>query len=242
MKLIFSLFLIPLSLLASAIEKPDSLRPKLETSATISINSNGIASIPAFSLDKPALVASVTLTKNRFSYDPTLAYGLDFRPWYIDNWLHYKIVRRPLFELAAGFNISTFGSRYQLDGEDPVWMTQRYFALSMTGVYKIAPKGTLTLAYWSDNGRDKGISGHFINFVAQRTEINVGKKVLLSAALQVFYINYEGKNDGLFVTPTISSTMRDCPFSLFIMATQAIDSNISPFPGFRWNLGLSYML
>ncbi len=242
MKLLFSLFLLPLSLLASASESSDSLRSKLETIATVSINSNGIASIPAFSLDKPALIASVSLTKNRFSYDPTLAYGLDLRPWFIDNWLHYKIVRKPLFELTAGFNISTFGSRYQLDGEDPVWMTQRYFALSMTGVYKLTPKSTITLAYWSDNGQDKGISGHFLNLVGQRSEINIGKKVLLSAALQVFYINYEGENDGLFVTPTISSTMRDCPFSLFIMATQAISSNISPSPGFRWNLGLSYTL
>lgn len=242
MKLLLSLFFIALSLLAAATERSDSLRSKLETTATVSINSNGIASIPAFSLDKPALIASVSLAKNRFSYDPTLAYGLDFRPWFIDNWLHYEIVRRPLFELTAGFNISTFGCRYQLDGEDPVWMTQRYFALSMTGVYKIAPKSMLTLAYWSDNGKDKGISGHFINLVGQRSEINIGKKVLLSAALQVFYINYEGNNDGLFVTPTISSSLRDCPFSLFIMATQAIRTNVCPFPEFRWNIGLSYTL
>jgi hypothetical protein len=242
MRLSFSIILCFIFSVAYSLEKPDSLKTKLSTSASVSINSNGIASIPAFSLDKPAIIASLSLAKNRFSYDPTLAYGLDLRPWFIDNWLHYKIVRRPLFELTAGFNISTFGSRYQLDEEDPVWMTQRYFALSMTGVYKLTEKSTLTLAYWSDNGQDKGISGHFFNFVAQRSEISVGKKVLLTTALQVFYINYEGKNDGLFVTPTISSTLRDCPFSLFIMATQAINSNISPFPGFRWNVGLSYNL
>ncbi len=223
-------------------ERPDSLNTKLVTAASVSINSNGIASIPAFSLDKPALIASLSLSKNRFSYDPTLAYGLDLRPWYIDNWLHYKIVRKPAFELTAGLNISTFGSRYNIADEDPVWVTQRYFALSMAGVYKITPKSTLTLSYWSDNGKDKGISGHFINLVGQRSEINVGKKVLLTAALQVFYINYEGNNDGLFFTPSISSTMRDSPFSLFLMATQAINTNISPFPGFRWNIGLSYTL
>jgi hypothetical protein len=242
MKLLISLLLIPFSIIASANEIADSVNKKLETSASVSINSNGIASIPAFSLDKPAVIASISLTKNRFSYDPTLAYGLDFRPWYIDNWLHYKIVRRPVFELTAGFNISTFGSRYNFTDEEHVWSTQRYFALSMTGVYKIAPNSTLTLAYWSDNGQDGGIKGHFINLVGQKSEINLGKKVLLSASLQVFYINYEGNNDGLFVTPSVSTTLRDCPFSLFLMATQAINSNISPFPGFRWNIGLSYTL
>ena len=220
----------------------DSSKTKLVTSAAVSINSNGIASIPAFSLDKPAVIASLSLTKNRFSYDPTLAYGLDFRPWFIDNWLHFKIVRRPVFELTAGFNISTFGSRYNFTDEDHVWSTQRYFALSMTGVYTVAPNSTVTLAYWSDNGQDGGIKGHFINLVGQKSEINLGKKVLLSASLQVFYINYEGNNDGFFVTPSVSSTLRDCPFSLFLMATQAINSNISPFPGFRWNIGLSYTM
>jgi hypothetical protein len=242
MKLLFSLLLIALSVLASAQEISDSINRKLETSATVSINSNGIASIPAFSLDKPALIASMSLTKNRFSYDPTLAYGLDFRPWYIDNWLHYKIVRRPVFELTAGFNISTFGSRYNFTDEEHVWSTQRYFAGSLTGVYKVAPNSTITLAYWNDNGMDGGIRGHFINLVGQKSEINLGKKALLSASLQVFYINYEGNNDGLFVTPSVSTTLRDCPFSLFLMATQAINSNISPFPGFRWNIGLSYTL
>jgi hypothetical protein len=242
MKISLSIILCFIFTISYSLEKPDSINTKLSTTASVSINSNGIASIPAFSLDKPALIASASLTKNRFSYDPTLAYGLDLRPWFIDNWLHYKIVRRPLFELTAGFNISTFGSRYQLDGEDPVWMTQRYFALSLTGVYKLTPKSTLTVAYWNDNGKDGGISGHFINLVGQRSEINVGKRVLLTAALQVFYINYEGNNDGLFVTPTISATLRECPFTLFLMGTQAISSNITPFPGFRWNLGLSYTL
>jgi hypothetical protein len=242
MKLIFSLLFIPLSFLATAQEKSDSINKKLQATANVSINSNGIASIPAFSLDKPALIASMSLTKNRFSYDPTLAYGLDFRPWYIDNWLHYKIVRRPVFELTAGFNISTFGSRYNFTDEDHVWSTQRYFAGSLTGVYKVSPGTTLTLAYWNDNGFDGGIRGHFINLVGQKSDISLGKKALLSASFQIFYINYEGKNDGLFITPSISTSLRDCPFSLFLLATQALNSNITPFPGFRWNIGLSYTM
>src|SRR5512133_2069654 len=92
-------------------EETSASKRKLNAGATISLNSNGIASIPAFSLGKPAVIASISLVKNRFSYTPTLAYGLDLRPWFIDNWLNYKIIRKPAFELTAGFNISTFGSK-----------------------------------------------------------------------------------------------------------------------------------
>jgi len=231
-------------------QEPDSLKkPGLEARATFSINSTGIASIPAFSLDKPAVMASVFLGKNRFSYEPTLAYGLDLRPWFIDNWLNYKLVRRPVFELTAGFNISTFGSKYPVAVTDEnaenetIWQAQRYFAFALTGVYKVSPNNTLTVAYWNDRGQDPGtIKGHFFNLVGERSGIGIGKNVLISAALQIFYIDYDGNNDGLFVAPKISSSLRNSPFALFFQASQAITSNIEPFPGFRWNLGLSYTL
>jgi hypothetical protein len=223
-------------------EKTDSTKSKLKANANVSLNSNGIASIPAFSLDKPAIIASVSLAKNRFSYDPVLAYGLDLRPWFIDNWLHYKIVNRPTFEFRTGFNISTFFSEYKVQDES-IWQGQRYFALELAMNYKISQNTSLRFAYWNDRGQDKGtLKGHFFNLEGERSEINVGKKGLLSATLQLFYINYDGNNDGLFVSPKLSASLRNVPFSMLFQATQALVSNISPFPGFRWNIGLSYTL
>jgi hypothetical protein len=223
-------------------EETTALKKKLKAGASVSLNSNGIASIPAFSLGKPAIIASISLVKNRFSYTPNLAYGLDLRPWFIDNWLNYKIIRKPAFELSAGFNISTFGSKYNLP-EGSILEAQRYFAFAMTGVYKLSPKNSVTLAYWSDNGQEKGtLRGHFFNLLGERNDMIVGKTVLVSAAVQIFYINYDGNNDGFFVSPKVSSSIRDVPFSVFFQATQAISSNIEPFPGFHWNVGISYTL
>jgi len=224
-------------------ERADSTKTKLKAGATVSLNSNGIATIPAFSLGKPAIMASISLVKNRFSYDPTLAYGLDLRPWFIDNWLHYKIVARPVFDLIAGFNISTFGTKYDLPDGESIWEAQRYFAYAIKGVYKFSPNNSLILEYWNDNGQEEGtLKGHYINLAGERSDISIGKKVLFSAAVQLFYINYDGNNDGLFVSPKVSSSVRNVPFSIFFQATQAISSNISPFPGFRWNIGVAYTL
>jgi len=223
-------------------EKSDSTKSKLKAGMTVSMNSNGIASIPAFSLDKPAIISSLSLVKNRFSYEPVLAYGLDLRPWFIDNWMNYKIVDRQKFELKAGFNVSTFFSEYFVT-DDTILQGQRYFAFALTGVYEISPNTSLTIAYWNDRGQEKGtLKGHFLNLIVERSEINIGKNVLLSAAIQLFYINYTGENDGLFISPKVSSSLRNVPFSIFFQATQALTSNISPFPEFRWNLGLSYTL
>ena len=111
-----------------------SAKRKLKASATVSLNSNGIASIPAFSLDKPALMASISLVKNRFSYDAILAYGFDLKPWFIDNWLHYKLIVKPSFELRTGFYISSFFSQYT-PATQIIWYTQRYFALKRSQMH-----------------------------------------------------------------------------------------------------------
>lgn len=223
-------------------ETADSSEKKLKAAANVSLNSNGVASIPAFSLGKPAVISSVSLTKNRFSYDPVLAYGLNVKPWFIDNWLHYKIIRKPAFELRTGVNFSTFFTEYKLPDET-ILRGDRYLAVEVAATYNFSPNTSLTLMYWNDNGIEPGtISGHFLDLVGEKRDIRLGKSVLMSANVQLFVITYDGNNDGLFVSPKISFALRDIPFALFWQGTQVLTSNITPDPGFQWNIGLAYSL
>lgn len=248
MRVSFCLAFLFIFSLSHSADPADSSKTKLKAEATVSLNSNGISSIPAFSLGKPAIIASVALQKNRFSYDPQLAYGLNFKAWFIDSWLHYKLIDRPRFVFRPGFNFSTFFSDYKVPGETilqdvTIRQAQRYFTIELTGVYKFSSKSSLTFGYWNDRGQDKGtLMGHFFNLVGERTDISMGKNVLFSAAFQIFYIDYKGHNDGLFLSPKVSASLKNVPFSVFFQPIQALYSNIYPFPGFRWNLGVSYTL
>lgn len=114
MKTIFSGFFIFVFTVSFPQQKPDTSRVKFISSATFSLNSNGFSSIPAFSLGKPAVVASLALAKGRLSYDPVLAYGLDMKPWYIDSWIHYMLMDKPSVKLRTGVNFSMFFSKYKL--------------------------------------------------------------------------------------------------------------------------------
>ena len=208
-------------------ENPDVSDKRLKAAANVSLNSNGVASIPAFSLGKPAIIASVSLTKNRFSYDPVLAYGVNMKPWFIDNWLHYKIIRNPSFELRTGINFSTFFTDYKLTDET-ILRGDRYLALEVAATYKFQSNTSLTLMYWNDNGLEPGtISGHFLDLVGEKTDMKIGKSILMSANIQLFIITYDGNNDGLFISPKISFAMRNVPISLFWQGTQVIKSNIN---------------
>jgi hypothetical protein len=223
-------------------ENAVSSKRKLHATATFSLNSNGMAPVPAFSLEKPAIMASVTLVKNRFSYEPTLAYGLDSRPWFIDNWMHYKLIVKPVFELRTGFNPSSYFSEYA-PTEEFVWYCQRYFTFEIAGMYKFSPVNSFSLLYWNDRGQEtESIKGHYVAFFWDRSEIGIGKKVQMNLNVQLYYINYDGNNDGLFLSPKISSSVRNSPFSLFFLANQPLLSNIAPFPKFKCNVGVSYSL
>jgi len=228
-------------------EKPDSIKVKsdstkfpLKISGEVSLNSNGIAPIPAFALGKPTIMANITLRKNRFSYNPQLSYGLDFKPWIIDNWFRYQIIDEPKFELRTSVNISMFFSEYQTPDES-VWRGQRYAALELAGIYKPSKNSSISLMVWYDKGFDTGtITGYFINLVGDVIDIGIGKHVLMAVNLQTFYINYTDENDGLFISPKISFSVRNIPAFIFGQAIQPLISNISPYPDFQWNIGLGY--
>jgi len=215
---------------------------KLKAEATVSLNSNGIAYIPAFSLDKPALIGMFSLKKGRFSYDPALSYSLELRPWIVDNWFHYTLMDLPYLEIRAGAVISSFFSEYRAP-EGLIHRAQKYLAGELMARYKFSPLSSLSFTYLVDRGQDSGtLNGSFYNLQYDRSALPLGKKGLLSTSLQVFYIDYTGDNDGLFVAGNMSISLRKVPFAVFVQAIQALGSNIDPFPEFKWNVGLSYTL
>lgn len=236
--------LIFIFIVTNAFSQGDSIisSKKLKADVSFSINTNGVSSIPAFSLGKPAVIASVSLKKNRFSYDPTLAYGLNFKGWFIDSWLHYRLIDRPHFEFRPGFNFSTFFSDYP-GNEGTIRQAERYFTFEFTGILKFSNYKSLVIGYWNDRGQERtSIKGHFFNLIGQISDFLPARNILLALDFQIFYIDYEGPNDGLFLSPKLSVSIRNKPFTLFCQPIQVLESNIKPNPGFRFNIGLAYSL
>jgi hypothetical protein len=228
------------SALAFCREHSDSTRHPLKVTGMISFNTNGMAPVPAFAYGKPVVSSNITFRKNRFSYDPQFSYGLNIKPWILDNWFHYKLVDQPKFELRTGVNISMFFSELKTPDED-VWRGQRYTTFELAGTYKLPKSRSIGLMYWYDMGIDSGtIKGHFINLVLDQSEIALGKQLLLGVNIQIFYIDYTDYNDGLFISPKVSLSTRKLPVSIYCQGLQPVTSNMSPYPSFQYNLGIGY--
>jgi len=238
MKYIIVLILLFPVIIKAQESQGDSIK-KIVAAASISINSNGIAPIPSFSLDKPAIISSVSISKGRFSYMPALAIGFNLKPWYIDNWLYYKLIDSLKFNLKAGFNYSLFFGNDNISGIHG----QRYFTGALDAAYQPWKSINFLFAYWYDAGQDEGsIQGHYLTYTAEKYGIKLGNQLSLAVGIQIFYINYTDNNDGLFITPRLNLTANKVPLYLYFQATQTLQTNISPYPKFKWNIGLAYSL
>ncbi len=240
MKVLLCFIFSTVSILGFAKEKSDSTRYPLETSGAVSLNSNGIAPVPSFALGKPAMTLNLTLRKKWFSWDPQFSYGLDFRPWIMDNWFHFRLIDKTKFELRTGFNVSTFFSEYQTPSQF-VWQGQKYGTLELAGIYKFSSTSSIGLMGWYDHGFDTGtVKGYFIDIVGDKSDIPIGKHLLMAINIQLFYIDYTGNSDGYFISPKLSMSAREFPAFLFFQGIQPFSTNIDPYPTFQWNIGVGY--
>jgi hypothetical protein len=238
MKTFFIIFLFSV-MSVYAQEKSDSIKTPLKVNGVLDVTNNGISPVPAFSLGKPALTANFYIHKKRFSYDPDFGVGLNGMPWYIDNWVRYKLILRSRFNLGTGINGNLFFTEYKTP-EGIILQAKRYLVFEMIGTYKISKKATISLLYWYANGFDLWtIKGHFIDIIANWHNIPVSKCFLLALNSQFFYTNNTGNNDGLFITGKASVSTRHLPISVYIQGIQAIESNMIPYPGLKWNFGLT---
>ncbi|HVN58665.1 MAG TPA: hypothetical protein VMT63_10230 [Bacteroidales bacterium] len=240
MKFAAALLLALIPLIVCSAQPADSASGKIKITASLSINSNGMNPIPAFALGKPAATASISAVAGRFSYDPGLAYGLDAKPWYIDNWFHFIIINRTHFKLRTGINFSMFFSEKSITNEKFLEGV-RYWTGDLEGIFIFNPSTSVVLSYWSDNGQEHGtLTGHFVSLTGEKNSIGLGKSVKMTASVQVFMISYDGPNDGVFVSPKVSFFYRKCPLSVYSQFNQPVKTDIVPYPGFQWNIGAAY--
>lgn len=214
-------------------------------SGTIGLNTNGISPVPAFSLGKPAITGFFSLRKNRFSFDPEIAYATDGVPWFFSSCFRYRIFGKKKFgiKVAAVWNIS---HSYPEVIENGILKTltkaERYLVFEFVPTYKFSEKFSLGSAVFVGRGFDKGSlkQMHFISLVGNITKVGLSKKLYCSIFPQVFYLNLDGDTDSFFVSGVFGIGREKLPLFLSMQMNQPVVTSVSPNPGFSWNVGLSY--
>jgi len=210
----------------------------------ITATNNGVSIIPSFTLGRPALLFDLSLSGERFSFDPMLRFGMDGKPWSFVFWGRYKAIKDKPFTLTLGAHPAfIFAERIvKVNGrEEKMFVSQRFLAMEIAPMYKFSNRLSMGLYYLRGHGFNP-IPPDNSNFIALNTvvsEVPVGKGFNMRINPQLFYLKVDD-NAGTYITSTFTVSKPGFPIGFQGLVNQKIKSSI-PGDDFIWNVGLLYI-
>jgi hypothetical protein len=230
---------------ASAQGKDASEFMGLRFSGVLKINTNGIATVPAFSLGEPAIIGVISANKKQFGMDQYIAFSAQGKPWFLESYFNYKLVdlTRFYFSASAMWGIGYSHPEVILDGApQTIDKAERYAFLIFSSTYTLTDKISVSGSTYHGYGfPELSIRwAHFVSVSGNIGKLNLSKSLYGNLSPQLLYINLDYQTDGFFAAGTFGVGHRKWPLFLSTQVSQVFEGNISPSPGFKWNIGLSY--
>ena len=239
--LIFASFCFPHSLLA---QETVSAKPTGQFGGVITATNNGVSIIPSFTLGRPALLFDLSLSGERFSFDPMLRFGMDGKPRSFVFWGRYKAIKDKRFTLSLGAHPAfIFAERIvKVNGkEETMLVSQRFLAMEVAPTYKISKRLSMGLYYLRGHGFNP-IPPDNSNFIALNTVISgvpVGGGFTMRINPQLFYLKVDD-DSGTYATSNFTVSKPGFPIGFQGLVNQKIKSSI-PGDDLIWNVGLLYI-
>lgn len=233
---------ILLAILAITVHAQDTAARKkpLAVSGNIQVTNNGTAPVPIFALGRPAVIASTVLRKGNFYANFEQYFGLDTKPWTMNNRLGYFFVDNKKLTVTFSTNISLFFlQRDPKPNHGEEFQTQRYWANELGAEYRITPNRKLQFLYWHTNNVDTlGVNREeFVNLAFLFDNIYVGAKNIISIRPAIFYLYDEGALQGIFAAQTTTYQRARWKFNLFVQTTFYV--HVVPSNKMIWNAGVN---
>jgi hypothetical protein len=239
--LIFASFFVFTSLIA---QEQAPATPTGQFGGVITATNNGVSIIPSFTLGRPALLFDLSLSGERFSFDPMLRFGMDGKPWSFVFWGRYKAIKDKPFTLTVGAHPAfIFAERIvKVNGQEKsMFVSQRFLAMEVAPMYKFSKRLSMGLYYLRGHGFNP-IPPDNSNFLALNTVVSnipVGGDFNLRVNPQLFFLKVDD-NSGTYITSNFTVSKPGFPIGFQGLVNQKIKSTI-PGDDFIWNVGLLYL-
>lgn len=199
----------------------------------------GFAPIPAFSFNSPILIGSLNLRKNRFSFEPDIAVGLNGKPWMANNWFRYNLNKKNNLQVKLGINPFLFFEEQNLSSETLNIHIQRNLTFEILVNYDPSDRLSFHSFHRFNSGHDGALTGHVFEIGSSIYLFNPINRFNLSISPDLFYFDFTDKVDGLFISNRLRLTKKNFPFNVYL---QGVFPLVVDFSGsvFKWNAGLVY--
>jgi hypothetical protein len=240
---IFTLFL--LGAVTAFSQQADTTRGVLQFSGAVSITNNGFSLIPAFSLGKPAVMATLYAGGKRLSFEPEFRYSLEGKPWsFIFIW-RYKVIKKDKFQFTLGTHLPALNfisANVPANGTDQeVIKARRFFpVVELFPSHRISRDINIGLYYQYAYGQEEELARHtqFISLRTSLANLRVAGPYHLKINPQLYYLKMD-KRDGYYVTSSLSLARNRFPLSVSTAMNKALQTDIAGKKS-DWNVSLVY--
>jgi hypothetical protein len=225
--------------------KLDGTKKVIGLSSSAGVTNNGISLVPTFTLDKPAAIFDMSVSKSKFSFEPEVTFSLsDGKPWYLLFWFRYKIANNEKFKLTTGAQLGLNFKRSILpvNGDsNKVLITERYLAGELSPNYYISKNISVGAYYLLSHGLDRGTSNfiHFLTLNANFSNIKLSNMFYMKFVPQFYYLKID-HDDGFYFTSSLTFAKYNFPLSVAFVINEGIKTNINTGKNFVWNITLTY--
>ena len=241
--IILSIFLL-LTVLAFS-QQSDTAKGILHFNGAISITNNGFSLIPAFSLGKPAVIATIYAGGQRLSFEPEFRYSLEGKPWsFIFIW-RYKLIKKDKFQFSLGTHfpaLNFISDSVTRNGvEQEAIRARRFFPVIELIPTWIVGKGfNIGMLYQYGRALEKELAKntHFALLRTNFTNISLSKNIFVRFTPQLYYLKMD-VNDGFYFASALTVSKRNFPVSVSSLVNKAIQTDIAG-RNFDWNVSLVY--
>lgn len=225
-------------------QQTDSTQSTTTFSGSIGISNNGFSIIPSFSLNSPAAVATLSIRKNSFSFEPDIRLVPDASKGGMLWWLRYRLVDNPKFKFRLGAHPAfTFVRRSIVDNGKTTEITEmlRFLAYEAVPSYQISQNFGLSAMYLEGHGLQKHgpqkTRALFLNTAI--SNIKLSEKLVFHLYPSIFFLYTDGyRGDYLTVTGVLAH--KKLPFTLQSTINQTFKSDVPGNQEFMWNVMLAY--
>ena len=222
----------------------DSLKVVSRFGGAVTVTSKGISMVPNLSLGKPAVIFDLSVGKRKLSFEPSLRFALEGKPWSFLFWWRYKLLQTDKFRINIGVHPALSFKTYSflIDGVTEEHMVvRRYLAAELAPSYFLNKDISIGTYLLYSYGIEKELTKNntMVSVRGSFSNIRLSDQFYLRFNPQVYYLNMDGI-DGFYANASISFGKKNFPVSVSAMINQPIKTTIAAGNEFLWNVNLVY--
>jgi len=224
----------------------DSTRSRTVVAGAVTVTNNGIATVPSFTLGKPAAIFDMSVIRNRFSLDPQIKYALDGKPWSFIFWGHYIVADGERFRVIIGahpgvnFRTTTVSVNQT---QKEVIVARRYVAGDIYPSYSVSRYVSVGAYYLYSYGVEGDVAKHN-HFLALRSTLSstlLPGGYFVQVLPQVYYLKVD-TSEGYYLYSGLAVGKRNFPLSIGAIVNKVIQTGVPGSEDFLWNLSVTYWI